>query len=110
MGCNQYAQGSAALKNINFLYKNSSSIELLISQELLNTQDEYLVVICTAIATKEEACTIAEQVCMFFPRAKIIGFTAIGIIFNDEQYITMKLCWIFQKFENLVAVTSMKWG
>lgn len=79
------------MKTVNLLYYGEQSLIELIENKTLNSNAPYLIRIYTAIASKEEAAAMAATVHSFFPRAQLVGASASGIIYRDEQYTDQTL-------------------
>lgn len=74
------------MRTVSLLYEDETSLQELIETQTLDPQAPYLIRIYTAIATLKEAADIARTVQALFPQAQVIGCSASGILFRDQQY------------------------
>ena len=74
------------MRTVSFLYKDEVSLKALIEEQALDCTVPYLIRIYTAIASRKEAAQLARTLQAQFPQAQIIGCSASGVIFQDQQY------------------------
>lgn len=74
------------MRTVSFLYKDKVSLKALIEEQALDCTVPYLIRIYTAIASRKEAAQLARTLQAQFPQAQIIGCSASGVIFQDQQY------------------------
>lgn len=71
---------------LSTLFIGEKEFETFISTSKLQRDRECLVRVYTASGTKGEAVAIAKAITGVIPRAKLIGCSASGVIFNGEQF------------------------
>lgn len=97
------------MKATNLLYRDEKSIDNLIKNSILSSETEYLVRIFTSDLTANESVKLAEYVKSKLPKAKIIGSSSVGLMFNDELYENETMI-IFEKYDySKVAVKRFSW-
>ncbi len=73
------------MKTTSLLYDSEASLRARIDSGELHSNVAYLVRIYTALADRAQASAIAYEVQALLPQAKIIGCSASGLIFRNQQ-------------------------
>lgn len=73
------------MKTISLLYDSIASLRTRIDSGEVRPDTPYLARLYTALADRSEASAIAKEVQSLLPNAKIIGCSASGIIFRNQQ-------------------------
>lgn len=72
------------MKNIGFIYSSDQRFEELISANELSKQSEYLIRIHTCIHNVRTIRPFVNKILSYLPKAKIIGSSTSGVIYDGE--------------------------
>ncbi len=73
------------MKNYPILYNNISDLTNLITENKLNTTDEYLVRVVSSDITRSDALQLANDIKLLLPNSVIVGMTScISVLFKGD--------------------------
>ncbi len=72
------------MRSVNFIYLNGEDLKSVISTGCFSPEKEYFIIVHTCVHTKDNIMPFINTILDCLPKAKIIGCSTSGVIFNGE--------------------------
>ena len=87
------------MQTLKLLYKNKENFIQLLENSSIQPEQELLMIIYSAALLPQAALDLSRELLEILPKAKIIGSSGSGVIFERKQYDDETLI-IIRQFEN----------